>query len=173
MFFDGICNLVFHVGTNAILQNTSVASEQKYISVSAEPNASTYQISCLAVSKVGGLLAVSSEKLESDILVWDMSTKICLAQFSVPCSIVYQMVFSDNGEILVLFGLTKHYHSVVMIVDWKAPKVLSTCSFLHEAYWKIKCLCFKNNSATGFITCGTQHLALWEYQADLLHFRNF
>lgn len=73
-------NLLFHVGTNIVLQSVST-HKQKYIPANPDQESSTYQISCISFNERKGLLAVSTEQFKSTIFIWNIHAKICVSQF--------------------------------------------------------------------------------------------
>lgn len=59
LIHDGMGNLLYHAGTNIILQSTTNKT-QKYIPANSNPKSTTYQISCIAFNKKKNLLAIAT-----------------------------------------------------------------------------------------------------------------
>ena len=59
LIHDGMGSLIFHVGTNIVLQST-LNKRQQYIPISPNPKAATYQISYISFNLKKGLLAVAT-----------------------------------------------------------------------------------------------------------------
>jgi hypothetical protein len=96
LIHDGMDNLLYHVGTSIVIENIS-NKNQKYIPSNSNCNSPSYQISCISFNKKKNLLAIATEQLQSNIFIWNIHAKICVSEFSVDCSLISQMSFSNDG----------------------------------------------------------------------------
>ena len=60
---------------------------------------------------------------------------------------------------------------MIFLIDTETSEILGAMNLLYSYPFKIKDLEFLPFSKTEFLTCGVQHMSLWNYKGGILNFR--
>jgi hypothetical protein len=72
---------------------------------------------------------------------------------------------------IVCVALTKNYTQIVYLIDSENSQILGAMNMLYSYPFKIKDIKFLPFSKTEFLTCGVQHMSLWNFKGGILNFR--
>lgn len=132
------------------------------------------EISCFSMSKEKKILCVGTSQINSKILIWDICSRTSLKSITLAnVNTVLMVKLAFNNRHVLALCLTSEYKQMIYLLDSSNSSVIGTTNLMHSIPFKIKDLDFFPNSIYKFVTCGVQHMALWQLNGNVLSYQHF
>ncbi|KAL4497254.1 hypothetical protein ABPG72_011189 [Tetrahymena utriculariae] len=147
--------------------------KQEFIKLDQSPTTINPEISCFVLSKDKKLLCAGTCQIQAKIIIWDICSQTCLKQMILNNSnyILHIKMAYDNRHI-VCVALSNDYNAIIYLIDSQESKVLGQTKLTNSVPYKIKDIEFFPNSIYKFITCGIQHISVWNLKGNILSYQN-
>jgi hypothetical protein len=116
------------------------------------------------------MIAIGVKQFNASVLIWNINTQTFIKKVQIPDVFVVQTLrYSTSAErIVALCNMTKDFTQSLYLLDAQAGEIMAFCNFPYSHLNKIQAVDFYFDFNFKFISCGIQHISLWEYQGGLL-----
>lgn len=107
------------------------------------------------MSKDRRILFIGLNQVESNLVVWEISTNLQLAKIVLPqISIIYNMKVAYDNKHVVLIGVTPEFVLTIILMEYTTTTIICQKLFVHSLPYKIKDVEFVPGYTRRFVTCG-------------------
>lgn len=130
------------------------------------------EISCIAICRNRKFLCIGTTQTQAKLIIWELTSRTFMRSMTLTdCCTILMLKYAFDTRMVACVALTKNYTQVVYLIDTYKCEILGASNLLYSLPFKIKDLEFLPESKTEFITCGVQHMSLWNYKGGLLSFK--
>jgi len=130
------------------------------------------EISCMAISQDRKFLCIGTTQTHAQLILWELTSRTFMKNMTLnDCCTILLLKYSFDHRMIACVALTRNYTQIVYLIDTHKSTILGAMNLLYSLPFKIKDLEFLPYSKTEFITCGVQHMSLWNYKGGILNFR--
>lgn len=130
------------------------------------------EISCMAICRNRKFLCIGTSQTQAKLIIWELTSRTFMKSMTLSdCCTILMLKYAYDTRMIACVALTKNYTQVVYLIDTYKSIILGASNLLYTLPFKIKDLEFLPMSKTEFITCGVQHMSLWNYKGGLLNFK--
>ena len=150
-----------------------VQLQQEFINLDEYLSSDYAQISCFVLSKDKRMVCAGTMQVNAKILVWDLCSRTSLKSITLTnTNHIENVRFAyDNRHILVQ-AILHDYTTMLYLMDWQTTQLLGCANLQFSVPFKIRDLEMYPNSLFQFVTCGMQHMAVWQLRGDKLEYQN-
>ncbi len=182
LFVSADSYLIAVVGSLLVMQplpllgETQVRPDERFRQLVLEPDSeNTYsespEIASLAICHNNKYLGIGTKQISPVLMLWDITTTTFVQKTQFfDCVSVLNIRFSEDYSKTVCLTQQKSLRQAVYLLEMFTGTMLAFCVFENSDFSRIKDLAFLPHSNSQFLSCGTQHLSLWEFRGGLLNF---
>ena len=182
IFVSADSYLITPVGSLVVLQplpllgESQVRPDEKFKQIILEPDSENVfsespEIASLTICHNNKFLGIGTKQINPFLMLWDITTTTFLqkTQFT-GCISITNIKFSEDYSKTICLAQQRTLRQGVYLLEMFSGTILAFCVFENSDFSRIKDLSFLPESNSQFLTCGIQHLSLWEYRGGLLNF---
>lgn len=175
VIFINLNNLLKTVNLNNNIDNNNTFENLQTFFIPVENLTQSIQneISCIALSSDKQEIAIALNGEISLINVYEINTMTNISKFSLEIfPIINNLKFSYCKEKILGNAINRNYYNVIFILNIKQNKLESFYFNSGLIPYKIKDFEFEYKRSDIFITCGIQHLSIWQSKGSCLVNKN-